>query len=578
MISRIFLSLSLFIGFQLFAQGPVRIDVQTEPEAAGPGGSGEVLVRVSVDEGFHISDASEGLFSVKVRPPAGLRFIKPEYPKGIMTDEWGSVYRNRTEIILPFSIDADFRVGEYTVPVEVLSQPCDEKKNICYPPETKTVEARLSVLAGVESGRKENAGISGRVTRALESGSWTAFLLIFLGGLATSLTPCVYPMIPITIAVIGAQATGGRLKGFILSLFYVLGMSLTFSLLGVLAAKTGSLFGSYMQHPAVNGLFAALFFLMGLSLLGAFVVQLPAGLRMKMQGKRRRGFSGALLTGIAAGLLVSPCVSPLLVVILSWVARTGSAVLGFGLLFTFAWGIGVLFIVLGTFSGILKNLPRTGGWTEYIERIFGLLLLLLSFRFLKTAVSPEIFQFIWGGFCIVFAVFMGAFEPLKQGSSKRQQVFKAAGLIAAIAGAVFIVRSLVTVPEIRETRQSAESEKFMAGIWLSSEAEALSRAGQEDKPVLLDFFAEWCAACRELDEKTWPDPAVEAELGAFIPVKLDLTRSGEREKALQKKYGVIGMPTVIVLSPDGKEKGRFEGFQDAETVSRFLREKAGVQE
>ena len=578
MTSRIFISLSLLLGFHLFAQGPVRLDTQSEPAVAVPGGSGEVVVRVSVDEGFHISDASEGMFSIKADAPAGIRFKKIKYPKGTETDEWGSVYRQSMEIILPFTIDADFRGGEHAVPLEILFQPCDERKNICYAPETRTLQVRLSVQDNPDGLQKSGAGISSRVIRVLESGSWTAFLLIFLGGLATSLTPCVYPMIPITIAVIGAQATGGRLKDFILSLFYVLGMALTFSLLGVLAAKTGGLFGSYMQHPAVNALLAAVFFLMGLSLLGAFVVQLPARLRMKLQGKRRRGFGGALLTGLAAGLLVSPCVSPLLVVILSWVAKTGSAVLGFGLLFTFAWGIGVLFIVLGTFSGILKNLPRTGGWTEYIERIFGILLLLLSFRFLKPVVPPEIFQFVWGGFWIVFAVLTGAFEPLKEGSSRKQQLLKAAGIIAALAGAAFIVKSLVVVPEMREPQTGGYEKPLAQGVWLNSEAEALAKARFENKPILLDFFAEWCAACRELDEKTWPDPAVEAELGAYIPVRLDLTKSGEREKALQRKYGVIGMPTVIVLSPDGKERGRFEGFQAPEQVSRFLREKAGVQE
>ncbi|HEX9934287.1 MAG TPA: cytochrome c biogenesis protein CcdA, partial [bacterium] len=357
----------------------VRLQGQLNPPGLSQGGKGNWTILAEIAPDIHLSDAASGFFSVHPRPDDYVTFGGPIYPKGI-EKPYGSIYRGKVSVTIPISLHVSAPIGERTLTAEVRIQPCGEKNGICYSPETMRVSSKLVILAGIgqsldlqaETGTDES--MAGRLRLALERGSILAFFLVFLGGLLTSLTPCVYPMIPITLAVIGAQASGSRMKGFVLSLFYVLGIAVTFSGLGVAAAKSGSLFGTVAQHSVVQVVLALVFFLMGLSLLGVFVLQIPASLAGKIRGKKRTGYLGALLTGLLAGLVVSPCIGPVLVVILAWVAKTGNAFLGFSLLFSFALGLGVLFILIGTFSGVLKNLPKAGVWTEHIETVFGVLL------------------------------------------------------------------------------------------------------------------------------------------------------------------------------------------------------------
>ncbi|HDQ44888.1 MAG TPA: hypothetical protein ENN17_05230 [bacterium] len=566
----------------LFAAGPartetgIRIEAAAGPSAVRPGDGGRIRVSVSVPDGFHISDASEGLFSVTPPDDPVFTFGAPAYPPG-ERDKWGSVYRGRISVSLAFRTQPDAKPGVYPVRLDVMMQPCDEVRDLCYPPSTQTVETviELSHAAPPASPAPDGGGMTARLSSALERGSALAFLFVFLGGLLTSLTPCVYPMIPITIAVIGAQATGGRLKGFVLSLFYVLGISLTFSTLGVIAARTGALFGAFTQHPVIQAVIAAIFLLMGLSMLGAFVIQLPSAWRMKLHGRRRGGFIGAVLTGIVAGLVVSPCVSPLLVVILTWVARSGSVLLGFGLLFAFAWGIGVLFIVLGTFSGVLKTLPKSGGWTEHIERAFGWILIALAILFLKPVLSGFHYGMAWSVFLVILGTFWGGFSPLAAEASWKDRLAKAAGFLLILAGSTGLVLGILGQKAFplspspgSGTITAPPSPDF--GDWLTDEETAFGTARSTGRPVLIDFFADWCAACHELDEKTWPDPAVRDALKDVVPLRIDLTRTDARSREIQARYRIVGMPTVVLLDAERRELRRFEGFLPPERVVRFL--------
>jgi len=575
-------ALLLFAGFfgLLTAQDPMRIQFAAElkPEAVSPGGTATLLLHVDIPSDFHISTPESGFFSVKTGPESVLLPGEILFPPG-EKDSFGMVYRGKLDIEIPVTVKQNVSPGEKTEKLIVTYQPCYEAREICYPPQDKEESFTFHILPGSSmAGSGSTAGdstIAGRLEQALARGSFIAFLLVFAGGLLTSLTPCVYPMIPITVAVIGAQATGNKLKGFVLSLFYVLGIALTFSILGMIAAKTGGIFGAYVQHPVVIVLVAMIFLLMGLSMLGAFVIQMPPALASKLRGKKRTGFVGAFITGMAAGLIVSPCISPLLVVILTWVARTGSVLLGFGLLFSFALGLGILFILIGTFSGILKNLPKTGGWAEWIERGFGLLLLTLAIVFVRPVLPHDVYLGLWAVYLMLCGVFFGGLTPLTSESGRSRKTGKAIGLLLIVISAS-LVFSLTTrringqgIPIIQ---QRGSTESANADFWLSSEREALVHARENKKPVLLDFYAEWCAACRELDEKTWPDAEVRKALKQFIPVKLDLTRENDVSRDLRKKYRVMGMPTVLVLSPEGRELGRFEGYMPPDQVIRFLQQ------
>ena len=555
---------------------PVRLETRIFPESMRPGGKGELVVTVVIAPGTHISDPSNGLFAVVPDTVPGISCGIPVYPPGIQ-ETYNSVYKEKVDVRIPLRVSGGIHPGKHIVPLQVTVQQCGEAKGVCYPPEDVRVEAILTVAGPPVDEGSEEKGIAGRVTGALERGSAAAFLLVFLGGLLTSFTPCVYPMIPITMAVIGAQASGKRFGGFILSLFYVLGISSTFSVLGMAAAKTGSLFGAAMGHPVVLVLISAIFFLMGLSMLGAFVMQMPPALAARLRGKKRTGFLGAFLTGILAGLVVSPCISPLLVVILTWVAKKGSLFLGFGLLFSFALGLGVLFIVIGTFSGALRSLPKTGIWMELVERGFGVLLVALAIVFLKPVLPPFQYVSLWAVVLFFAGTFLGAFTPLETGSGTRRKLAKTAAVLLVVLGGILlhtVISGKMLRPDTLIGPKPIDVSRAEGIPWVSSEPEALKQSRLTGTPVLIDFFAEWCAACRELDVRTWPDPLVRQRLVGFIPVKLDMTKKNEATQAAQKKYGILGMPTVLILSPEGTELGRFTGFRPADEVAEFLRSHA----
>jgi thiol:disulfide interchange protein DsbD len=555
---------------------PVAVTAEVSPAALQWYEKGTLAVTCDIAGGYHISDATSSYFQVIPADLPGISFDEPEYPQGEKEEFVGFVYRGRITVNVPFRVGKEAGEGTRILPVEVTVQSCAEASGICYAPETREVEAHFTVLAITDKEEPvstESSGIAGRLSRSLDQGSWVAFFIVFLGGLLTSFTPCVYPMIPITIAVIGAQAGDGKLRGFVLSLFYVLGICVTFSTLGIIAAKTGGLFGSYVQHPVVVVLISMIFLLMGLSMLGVFVLRMPSSLATKLQGKRRTGFIGALLTGLVAGLVVSPCVSPLLVVILAWVARTGSVILGIGLLFSFALGLGVLFIVLGTFSGVIKSLPKSGGWMEIIERGFGVLLVAIAIIFIRPILPAYIYHALWAIFLLVFGTFVGAFTPLDAEAGRQRKLGKAVGILSVLIGGALIFWTVYDWIGFRaRPMENVRIQEREDARWLSSDEEGFRQAQLSGKPVIVDFWAEWCAACHELDEKTWPDPSVQMELDRFILVKLDLTRNNEQTKTYQKKYKIIGMPTVIFFDPSGEELGRFEGFRSPEDTIEILKQ------
>lgn len=566
----------LLVQAAVLGQGAYQIRLKAEPDTVSAGQAGFLDVEIRLSEGYHVTAPGSGLFSVEAEPAEGVEFKEPQYPPGVK-DKFGEVYKGIVHVRIPFNTASASVPGVRALSAKVTIQQCGESQGVCYPPEDVRVETPLLVREGRQAASEPAKGrskdIAGRVSDALAKGTASAFLLVFLGGLLTGFTPCVYPMIPITIAVIGAQASGKKLSGFVLSLFYVLGIGVTFSVLGMIAAQTGSLFGSAMNQPIFKVLISVIFLAMGLSMLGAFVMQMPPSLAARFRGKKRRGFFGAFITGLVAGLIVSPCISPLLVVILAWVAKSGSLPLGFGLLFTFAMGLGVLFLIIGTFSGALRALPKSGFWMEWIERGFGILLVTLAVVFVKPVVSQFLYACLWAVTLVFYGTFLGAFTPLDRESGSRQKLAKAVSVLLVMTGGIVLFQTFTggarnqAIPA--ETKTAAQGSPGIP--WISSETEAFQTAAAAGRPVLLDFYAEWCTACRELDEKTWPDARVQKAAAGFVPLRMDMTGKSELNSGIQKKYHIIGMPTVILADSKGREIDRFTGYQSPAEVTAFLR-------
>lgn len=391
---------------------------------------------------------------------------------------------------------------------------------------------------------------------------WTSFF-VFAGGVGTALTPCVYPLIPITVSIFGARKASTRWKAAALSGTYVLGIALTYTSLGIIAALTGAAFGSVSANPVVIVLVSAFLIAMATSMFGAFELSLPSSWQLKLQRVAGPGYLGALGMGLIAGVIAAPCTGPVLAGVLAFIASSHNVVLGFWLMFLFAIGMGSLFFVIGTFS---IAMPKTGAWTDYVKSIFGIALLVSALYFLKDA-FPALKAWIGHGsrflaVCAVMTVVGLALGAIHKSfhdawSARIQKGFGVALVVVGVyAGAV----SYLTKGE------SADIP------WVKSEADGLQLARQKGEPALVDFTADWCVQCKELEHRTYPDPRVRKEISRFVPILVDATKQTDSVKELAKKYGVVGYPTVVLIDSTGNVRKdlTFAGFKTADELVPLL--------
>jgi len=574
----------------------LKMAVSVEPSPLVAPGTGTLRLTVAVPSGYHLF-GGDGL-TLRAKLPPGVSAGTPGYPKGTLEEEL-EVLRGTFSIALPITLaagaPADLR-GAF----ELDWQACqDSGRKVCFLPTTDSVPFSLPVAksggpsaagatppapvtagaspvspgpteeglpAGfVERGRfagfkdppafrawldgalgkgaaAESDGYEARFARAAKENIPFALALAFLFGLLSSLTPCVYPVIPITVAYIGSRSEGKpRRYGFFLSLAFVLGLALVYATLGAVSAGFGFAFGSLTQNRWVGLGVALLFLVLALSMFNLFEVRTPSSLTTRLergkQAGRGHGFWGALFIGAVSGLVASPCIGPLVLAILVVVAATGSVFLGFLYLFVFALGMGVLFVVIGTFSGILSSLPKSGGWMDGVRVLFGALILGASFYFAGLYLPRRLFVVaalivLWG---VALFLLFGA----------RRHFFSVPLRVAGIL-LTALALALVFLGLPPAARPGDE------GAWLHSLEPALTRAQAERKPLLLDFRADWCVACVELEKDTWPDPKIQEVLKTLVPVRLDMTENSEGNRAIQRRFGVKGLPTVILLEPASK--------------------------
>ncbi len=537
MIKRLFLLLLLPIGTMLFSQGlpggltfgtsdfnprtDITVQVVSAPKNARTGEEINLKLIISVPDRYHITkdffavEPVKGNFTVK-------KMILPEGKKNILGEILGG------DIPVEVTITANQNMS--VIPFTVTYQACSDGENaMCFPPVTVQKTMNISVSAG-------KITMEQRLANALNSSILLALLIIFIGGIGASLTPCVYPVIPLTVAFIGARSDNKKLKGFVLSIFLVLGIATTYSILGVLSAESHMAFGSIVQKPGFIIPISLLFVAMGLSMFGYYEIQLPSKFNTKLQVKRK-GLLGAFLVGMATGVLAAPCVGPIVVVLLTWIAKTGSPFLGFLYMFVFALGMGVLFILIGTFTGLLGALPKSGNWMLWVKGIFGIIFIAVALWFLKPLLQGKILYIaILAILPIILMIFRKQWVNGKTGIA-----FLALFFVAFIVGVQF---QKSAVPEYQEQI-----------------SQGLATASAGNQLMILDFYADWCAACKELDEYTWSNSKVKKALNeSAVMVKLDFTLTSKAGTELQQKYGVKGLPTVIIVDKTGKELKRFSGF------------------
>lgn len=396
---------------------------------------------------------------------------------------------------------------------------------------------------------------------ALSSGNWAIALpLIYLVGLGTALTPCVYPMIAITVSVFGARQAKTKTEGALLSTSYVLGMCALMTPLGVFSALSGGFFGEWLNYPVVLVGFAVLFVALALSMFGLYELNLPPSLQNKLAGMGGIGMKGAFALGFAMALIATPCTGPALVGLLTWIGTTGNVGLGAISMFFYALGLGTLFWLVGTFA---VSLPKSGRWMEMVKSVFGIVLCVLALYWIRDLIPglTAAFERTW----LVLAIALGAAAiGLAVGAVHLDfheprvatRVRKGLGIVMTTAGAFGVLAWALTPAGSLEWR-----EDFQA---------AVAQARAEGRPYIVDFGASWCQACGELERETFADPAVMAEGARFVAVHVDLSpgQDTEDKRELLRSYAQRGLPLVVMHGSDGREVHRVTQFiEPAEMLS-----------
>ena len=372
--------------------------------------------------------------------------------------------------------------------------------------------------------------------------------LLFVGGLALNLTPCVFPLIPITLGFFAMQSDGRRSRRFLLSLMYVLGIVITYTLLGVLAALGGKMIGAWLQLPAVLIAFALLMLVLSSSMFGAFEIQPPRWIANRSSG--RAGLAGALTMGLAIGIVAAPCVGPIVISLVTLVAQVGDPVIGGAMFATLAFGLGFPYLVM------LNALPRPGEWMVTVKKGMGFVLIAMAVYFLRALIGEEAFR--WG---VAASLLIGAIFIFVSRTKGAALLRYGVAVLLLVAGVAFAI-----------PKQELDGVK-----WAKYQTSALAEARKSGKPVVIDFAADWCLPCKELDEKTFTDEKVMAELDRFTRVKADLTIAGdEKTKQLTQQYKIVGVPTIVFLDASGQEVPgtRLTGF---ETPDKFLQRAQAVK-
>ncbi|MBV6479254.1 MAG: Thiol:disulfide interchange protein DsbD [Ignavibacteria bacterium] len=536
----------------------------------------KVAIKISIKEKFHINsfkvDDPDLIATSIVSESENFKLVNTYFPqdkklKFEFSENEINVYEDEIIAGVSFLPLSNLQNGKYDLSISFTYQACDDKT--CFPP--KTINEKLDILISSESGKLTNSDIFGKIdfskpsinasneksqerkltenTRSdkpaseedqvsnwiEEKGMFVSLILIFLGGLALNLTPCVYPLIPITVSFFGAQSSGSKSQSILMGIFYALGMSVTYSFLGVFAALTGSLLGTALQNPVVIIVIALILFALGTSMFGLFEIKVPQSLAL-MGNKNRSGYFGSVLMGLTVGFIAAPCIGPFVLSLLVYVGKIGNAFTGFLLFFVLSLGLGFPYIFLAASSSSISKLPRSGEWMEGVKIIFGLILFGMALNTLAPLFPDNVFNIIFP----LYIILSGAYLILIDKKGYSSPVFSKIKYIIAIVAVIFGTWNLKP--------KEAESEVKWSVLNSLEAVDNSIKTG--NKPVMIDFYADWCAQCKELDEYTYTDPEIVELSGRLNNIKIDLTKENS---AITEKFDIKGLPVVIFMNQSGEE-------------------------
>mgnify|MGYP005850899489 FL=1 len=520
-----------------------------------PGDTTVIAIKATLDPRYHIQSNApleEWIYPTEldVELPEGWLAGPVSYPPveekafEFSPDAKMAVFGQEPVFLVSVTVPEDAKKGSQTIKAFLLFQACDDKQ--CLPPDEAGIDLEIEVadetsepvesvlFAEATVGNTPTAGVGDNVFAGIVGRyGWVALGgSIFVAGLLLSLTPCVFPLIPITIGYFRNQAGASRGRTIALALTYVAGISTTYSVLGVLAASTGALFGSWLASPGFLGIIAAIIALMAFSMFGAFELRPPQFIASRSGGKA--GIGGAFLMGLLFGFVAAPCTGPATVALLAFVGTLGQPLVGFILFFLLAIGISTPLLLLAIFSG---NLPKSGVWMDWIKKLLGALMLGAALWLLSPVIGAQLANTIGGVMAILFGLWLGVIEK----SGFKPVSLAAVRGMTAVAGVGLGLFMLVPRAETPGIVFEPYSE------------EAVSAAIAEGRPVMIDFTAEWCIPCHELKAGAFKDEEVLEVSERFVRLEVDVTRTTEENSQVRQQWDVRGVPTIVFLDAEGNE-------------------------
>lgn len=542
--------------------------------------SARALDAATVEVSFAIA---EGYYLYRERfqfaaESGSVKLGKAQFPAGEMHEDRffgkAEIYRKEVRIRVPVVSGGD------SGRLLVTSQGCADA-GVCYAPQEQSVAVQLAAAPAAAVGIVDETNFNA----VMRSGRLWAVMAAFLGaGVLLAFTPCVLPMIPILSGIIVGEGAGvTRARAFALSAAYVLGMALAYTAIGIGAGLSGSLLSSALQNAWVLGGFAAIFVALAASMFGLYDLSLPQALQQRLH-RTHQGLKGGRVASVAAmgalsAAVVSPCVAAPLAGALLYISQTGDSLLGGTALFSMALGMGIPLLVVGTSQGAL--LPRTGRWMTSVKGFFGVLLLALAIWIVTPVVPTPVQMLLWASLLVGCGVFLRAIDPLPHDATAPSRLGKALGILALIAGAAQAIGALSGGRDPLRPLGAAEAVSGRAPAVrferVRSLAELETRLKTANAPVMLDFYAEWCVSCKEMERFTFSDSEVQARLSRMLLLQADVTANSADDKALLKRFSLFGPPGIVFYDRLGREIAdmRVVGYEPPQKFLKSLDVVAG---
>ncbi len=573
LVGALFAVLALYAGAAA-ASGPGKAQLRLEldtPQAARGGESG-LTVWAEIEHGWHINahkptDPFLVPSEVKLTVPPGITVDTLNYPKpdrktfAFAEGKELLVYEGKVGMTTAIGVPADFAGTRIRIEAMLHYQACND--TTCLAPTTSTAElvvpvnasAAAAPAASAPEAPLASAGVGADIGTWIASrGLFVTLLFVMLLGLGLNLTPCVYPLISVTIAYFGTQGHHRSVRVAALAAVYVLGITISFSVIGVAAALSGGIFGAAMQKPPVLLFIAAVLVVLALSCFGLYQLQPPTWVMRRVSGSTQ-GAAGALFMGLTMGIVAAPCVGPVVLGLLVFVGSQRSVGLGLELFSALGLGMGLPYLALAMTAGSIKGLPRSGEWLMWIERLFGFMLLGLAAYFIAPLLPVTLKRLALPALIFVGGTYLGFIDQ----SGRRVPYFRSIQRVIGLV-AVVIAVWLAAPPQ-------AES----ALRWQAFEPGSLEAAHAAGRPAIIDFVADWCIPCHEMENTTFTDAEVRRQAERFAMLKADITRENDDTSALVEQYQVKGVPTVIFVDSGGTEVHRLVGYTAADEMLVAMR-------